>query len=168
MLGKVVIPKYTNPGSLVVKININGQIVNNVLIDLGAAINVMTKQTMEYLNILTIQSTPTILQLADSSTVTPDGVVEDVIVILESWEHLTYFTILSTKATLGGYPIILDRPWLATDDTFIGCHSRDMTIFDGQSRKKLALYPPAQPQPDLSQPIWLDLGEETEEVNSLA
>lgn len=85
MLGNVVIPKYTDPGSLVVQIHINGQIIKNILIDLGVAINVMTKHTMDILNILNIRSTPTVLQLADSSTITPDGMVEDVIVSLESW-----------------------------------------------------------------------------------
>lgn len=168
MLGNVVIPKYIDPGSPVVQINVNGQVVKNVLIDLGAAINVMTKHTMDSLNISNIRSTPTVLQLADSSTVKPDGIVEDVIVILESWEYPADFTILSVKATLGGYPVILGRPWLATADAFIGCHSRDMTISDGQSTKKLALYPPARPQPDLSQPVWPDVGEEIEEANSLA
>lgn len=168
MLGNVVIPKYIDPGSPVVQINVNGQVVKNVLIDLGAAINVMTKHTMDSLNILNIRSTSIGLQLADSSIVKPDGIVEDVIVILESWEYPADFTILSVKTTLGGYPVILGRPWLATADAFIGCCSGDMTISDGQSIKKLALYPPARPQPDLSQPVWPNVGEEIEEANSLA
>jgi hypothetical protein len=43
-----------------------------------------------------------------------------------------------------------------------------MNISDGQSRKKLALYSPVQLLPDLSQPIWPELDEETEETNLLA
>lgn len=70
MSGKVVIPKYTGPRSPVVQININGQVVNFFLIKLGASINVMTKYTMDCLKIPTIRSTPTILQLDDSSTET--------------------------------------------------------------------------------------------------
>jgi hypothetical protein len=61
MLGKIVILNYTDLGSPVVQINSNGQVVKNVLIDFGVAINVMTKNTMECLKIPTIQSTPTIL-----------------------------------------------------------------------------------------------------------
>jgi hypothetical protein len=123
MSRKIFIPKYTDPESPMVQININGQVVKNVLIDLGVAINVMIKNTMECLKIPTIRSTPIILQLANSSTIKPNGVVEDIIVILESWEYPADFTILSTKANLGGYPIILDRPWLAIVDAFIGCYS---------------------------------------------
>ena len=43
-----------------------------------------------------------------------------------------------------------------------------MTISNGQETKKFVLYPPAQPQPDLSTPIWLDLGGGEEELNSIA
>lgn len=43
-----------------------------------------------------------------------------------------------------------------------------MTISNGQTMRKLMLYPPAQPHPDLGEPIWLDLGDEEEELNSVA
>lgn len=46
MLGKVIMPKYLDPGSPVVAIIINGVTVQNALIDLGASINVMTKDIM--------------------------------------------------------------------------------------------------------------------------
>lgn len=49
MLGKVVIPEYSDPGSLVVNPIINGQAMKNALVDLGVAINVMTKDTMHRL-----------------------------------------------------------------------------------------------------------------------
>ena len=61
MLGKVITPKYSDPGSLVVNVSINGQFVRNALIDLGAVINVMTKDTMKKLKIEGLRATPTIL-----------------------------------------------------------------------------------------------------------
>lgn len=105
----------------------------------------MTMDTMQQLNITNLRPTPTVLQIADSSTVRPDGMVEDIVVTLDSWEYPTDFMILSPKATLGGYPVILGRPWLATTDAYIGCQSGDMTISNGNSTKKLALYSPVQP-----------------------
>ena len=57
MLGKLVIPKYSDLGNLVVNVIINGQSINNALIDLGAAINVMTKDTMKNLNIEGLRTT---------------------------------------------------------------------------------------------------------------
>ena len=48
-----------------VKVQINGISVSNTLIDLGAAINVMTKQTMDILGITHLRKTSTILQFPD-------------------------------------------------------------------------------------------------------
>lgn len=51
MLGKVIIPKYLNLRGSVVDVHINYIVVSNTLNDLGAAINVMTKETMLKLNL---------------------------------------------------------------------------------------------------------------------
>lgn len=61
MLGKMIIPKYSNPGSPVVDVSINGQSIKNALIDLGVATNVMTKDTMKKLNIEGLRAILTIL-----------------------------------------------------------------------------------------------------------
>ena len=47
ILGKVITPKYSDPGSPVVNVSINGQFVKNALIDLRVAINFMTKDIMK-------------------------------------------------------------------------------------------------------------------------
>ena len=51
MLGQVIYPKYLDPGSPVVDVHINGTIIPHTLIDLGASINVMTRDTMLKLNL---------------------------------------------------------------------------------------------------------------------
>jgi len=51
MLGQVICAKYLDPGSPVVDVHINGTIIPHTLIDLGAAINVMTRDTMLKLNL---------------------------------------------------------------------------------------------------------------------
>ena len=43
-----------------------------------------TKDTMKKLKIEGLRPTPTILQLADSSIVTPDGMIENIVVTLDS------------------------------------------------------------------------------------
>ena len=65
--------------------HIDGVIVPNTLIDLAADINVMTKETMLKLNLKgTLRKTTIVLQLADWSTVTPEGIFEDVMVSIDS------------------------------------------------------------------------------------
>jgi len=65
------------------------------LIDLGAAINVMTNDTMLKLNLQgSLRKTTTVLQLADYSIATLEGIVEDVMVSIDSWECLANFSVL--------------------------------------------------------------------------
>lgn len=82
MLAKLVVPKYSNPRSLVVTITIHGIQVQNALVDLGASINVMKKEVLSWSHIIGLRETPTILQLVDIFTIKPGGMIEDVIVTL--------------------------------------------------------------------------------------
>ena len=85
MLGQVICLKYLDPGSPIVDVHINGTIIPHTLIDLGAAINVITRDTMLKLNLQgSLRKTATILQLVDRSTVTPEGIMEDVMVSIDS------------------------------------------------------------------------------------
>ena len=115
----------------------------NVLVDLGAAINVMTIETVRKLGLTNLRPTPTVLELADRSTIKPEGILDDLIISVDSWEYPTDFLVLQPMLQLGGHPLILGRPWLATDDACIICQSGSMTISDGTKTNKITLYPPA-------------------------
>lgn len=104
--------------------------------------------------------TPTILELADRSTIKPEGVIEDLIISVESWNYPADFVVLQTKTKLGGHPLILGRPWLATTYAFINCRSGSMTISNGQETKQLTLYPHATPMISNDNYVWLDYEDE--------
>jgi len=71
----------------------------------------MTKDTMLKLNLQgSLRKTTIVLQLADHSRVIPEGIVEDVMVSIDSWEYPIYFLVLQPKAKLTSYPLILGRP----------------------------------------------------------
>lgn len=108
----------------------------------------------------------TVLQLADHSIVTPKGILEDVMVSIESWEYLANFLVLQPKAKLTGYPLILGRPWLATVDAYISCKARNMAIKNGHMSKQSVLYPPSQPSLEHVLPLWLEEDEEDEVYSS--
>ena len=121
MTNTVSMEKYVDPGIPKVTTIIKNIHIPNTLIDLGAAINVMTLETMKTLQLINLQHTTIVLELADRSKVIPEGILEDIIVSLDSWEYPVDFLVLQPKSNLGGCPIILGRPWLATVDAFIGC-----------------------------------------------
>ena len=63
----------------------------------------MMKDTMLKLNLQgSLRKTTKVLQLADRSTVTPEGIVEDVMVSTDSWEYPVDFLVLQPKAKLTG------------------------------------------------------------------
>ena len=62
MLGQLICLKYLDPGSSVVDVHINGTTIPHTLIDLGATINVMIKDTMLKLNLQgSLRKTTTVL-----------------------------------------------------------------------------------------------------------
>jgi hypothetical protein len=133
-----------------------------VLVDLGATINIMPIETTQLLQLrMQVQPTPTVLELADRSTIRPEGVINDLVISIDSWEYSVDFVILQPKTYLGGHPLILGRPWLATTDAFIGCRSGLMTISDSYDTKKLTLYPHATPSVEPKNSLWMDIEDES-------
>ena len=161
MLGKVPPVKYGDPVHPTVLVQIGKTIIPRVLVDLGAAINIMTLETSQLLQLQNeIRDTPTILELADHSTIKPEEVIEDLIISVESWNYPADFVVLQPKTKLGGHPLILGRPWLATTDAFISCRSGSMTISNGYENKKLTLYPHATPLINNDNSVWVDFDDQ--------
>jgi len=76
MLGTMIYAKCVDHVSLVVDVHIDAIIVPHTLIDFGVAINVMTKENMLKLNLQgSLRKTTIVLQLADRSTIDPEGVI---------------------------------------------------------------------------------------------
>jgi ribosome biogenesis SPOUT family RNA methylase Rps3 len=73
-----------NQESQFLVINTNNTSIPNTLIDLGVAINVMIKEKMEKIQLTGLHPTLIVLQLADRSTVKPEGILEDVMVFVDS------------------------------------------------------------------------------------
>lgn len=153
--GKTPLIKYRDLGNPMVTVQIDLVSISNTLVDLGAAINIMTSETLKLLGLKNLQPTPTILELADRSTIRPEGILKDVVISIASWEYPTDFLVLHPKSKLGGHPLILGRSWLATTNAYISCRIGDMTISNGVTTQKLVLYPPAQPSPVSKNPLWV-------------
>eukprot|EP00253_Pinus_taeda_P025356 PITA_25356 len=134
--------KYEDPGNPIVTVQIYGQTLTNALVDLGAAINILTTATCQKLGITSAEPTSTMLELADRSVVRPEGILHDVMVSVHSWEYPTNFLIINPKTRLDGHPLILGRPWLATANAYISCRQGNMIITKGADIKNLVLVVP--------------------------
>jgi len=67
----------------------------------------MTKQTMDQLWLSHLRPTPTVLELAYRYKIKPEGVLDNVIISLDSWEYPTDFIVLQPKNPIGAHPLIL-------------------------------------------------------------
>ena len=112
--------KYEDPGNPIVTVQIYGQTFSNALIDLGAAISILTTTTCQKLGITSVEPTSTLLELANRYVVRLEGTLHDVMVSVDSWEYPADFLIINPKNRLDGHPLILGRPWFATADAYIG------------------------------------------------
>eukprot|EP00253_Pinus_taeda_P028979 PITA_28979 len=164
--GKETPIKYEDPGNHIVTIQIYGQTLTNALVDLGAAINILTTATCQKLGITSAESTSTLLELADRSVVRPKGILHDVMVSVDSWEYPIDFLIINPKTRLDGHPLILGRPWLTTVDAYIGCWQGNMIITKGADIKNLVLYPPAQPSIIIVKTNWHLISYLTDNIRS--
>ena len=105
--GKETPIKYQNLGNPIGTVQIYGQTLSNALVDLGAAINILTTTTCQKLGITSIEPTSTLLELADRSVVRPEGTLYDVMVSVDSWEYPTDFLIINPKTRLELFVIFL-------------------------------------------------------------
>jgi len=64
----------------------------------------MTKKTMDQLGHVHIHRTPIVLELADRSKIKPEGVLDDVVISLDSWEYPIHFIVLQPNNPMGGIP----------------------------------------------------------------
>jgi hypothetical protein len=138
ILGKLIVPKYLDPRSPLLDVNINRTLVYNTLIDLGVAINVMNKDII-------LRDTLIVMQLVDIYTFKIECLLEDILISIDSWEYPTKFIVLQSKSQSNGYHLIFGRPWLAIVDEYIDCRLDNMTIINGLSPNQIVLYPLAQP-----------------------
>ena len=96
-MGKTLLSKYDDPGNPTVTVQIGNTQIPNVLVDLGTTVNVMTIETIQKLGLTNLRPTPTILELADRSTIKPEGNLDDLIISVDSWEYLDDFLVLQPK-----------------------------------------------------------------------
>ncbi|XP_062114141.1 uncharacterized protein LOC133825176 [Humulus lupulus] len=118
MLKNNIPPKLKDLGSFTIPISIGGRDVGKALCNLGASINFMPMSILKKLGIGEARPITVTLQLADRSTVYPEGEIEDVLVQVDKFISPAYLIILDYEKDRE-VPIILGRPFLITRNTLI-------------------------------------------------
>ncbi|CAL9001020.1 unnamed protein product, partial [Prunus brigantina] len=115
-------PKLEDPGSFDIPINIGDKKVGRAMLDLGASINVMPYSVYQELGLEGMKKTSIRLELADHSIKYPKGIVEDILVQVNTLILPADFVVMDMEDNPYGDrvdPILLGRPFMATADTII-------------------------------------------------
>ena len=144
LLGKEPPVTYKDLGNPIVTLKISRHSFPSTFVDLGAAINIITTRAYKKLGISALEPTSTLLELANRSLIRREGIVQDILVSIDSWEYPTNFVVNNPKNKMDGHPLIFGRPWLATADAYIGCQIGNMTITRGDSIENIIIYPPTK------------------------
>ncbi|CAH9137444.1 unnamed protein product [Cuscuta epithymum] len=124
--------KCTDPGMFTILCKI-GDTISRAMLDLGASINVIPYTLYNSLNLGPLNKTGVIIQLADRSTVSPKGIVEDVLVSVGDLVFLADFYVLEMESDEHEVPILLGRPFLQIDNSTINvCSGLLIMEFDGR------------------------------------
>jgi hypothetical protein len=115
--------KQKDPGALTIPCVIGNASFKMALCDLGASISVMPKHVYDSLSLEPFIKTSIVIQLVDHSFVYPLGVIEDVLVKIDSLAIICDFYILDMKrdSSNNNTPILFRRLFLKTANTKIDC-----------------------------------------------
>lgn len=97
VLQRKIPPKCKDPGSSTIPCTIGNTIFKQVMLDLGASINVMPYAIFTSLNLGPLTNIGVIIQLVDHSNVYPKGVVEDVLIQVNELVFSTDFYFLNME-----------------------------------------------------------------------
>ena len=134
--------KQKDPGSPLVSCNIGNLTFRQVLLDLGAGVNIFPTYLFEKLKLGNLKPTSIVLSLGDKSLRYPRGRIEDVIVNVEGCCFPADFIVLdmTSPENVKDSTIILGRPFLATAEANIDCKTGVVVMSYGGKRVPLKVF----------------------------
>ena len=136
-------PKYKDPGSPTISIEVGNSKLGHALVDLGASANLLLYLVYIELRLGELEPTNITLQLADRSMKIPRGIVKDVLVQVDKFYFPVDFVVLDTQPMVNQgtqFLVILSRPFLATANAIIQCRGGVMTLSFGNMTVNLNIF----------------------------
>ena len=136
-------PKYKDPGSPTISIILGNSKLRHALVDLRVSVNLLPYSVYVDLGLGELEPTNITLQLADRSVKIPRGMVKDVLVQVDKFYFPMDFVVLDTQPVVNQgtqFPVILDRPFLATANAIIHCRGGLMTLSFGNMTVNLNIF----------------------------
>ncbi|XP_014503214.1 uncharacterized protein LOC106763555 [Vigna radiata var. radiata] len=124
-------PKMKDPGGLTIPCTIGSVKIGRALLD--SSINLMPLSMLKKIGGLTLKPTNISLVVVDGSSKKPYGVVEDVVIRVESVEFLVDFVIIKMKED-DRIPLILERSFMKTTKVVISVYDGVIMLKDQEEK----------------------------------
>ena len=119
---------------------------DEVILDLGSEVNVMTKQTWEQMGSPQLVRSPIHLRLANQQRVSPLGRLPQVPVDIDGVHSFADFEVIEIIGNSGPYPALLSIDWAIGSKAVIDLKRIQMTFEDAQIRVIVPLDPHQGPR----------------------
>ena len=103
---------------------------DEVILDLGSEVNVLTKQTWEHMGSPKLVRSPIHLRLANQQRVSPLGRLSQVPVNIDGVRSSTDFEVIEIIGDSIPYPVLLGIDWVISNMAIIDLKRRQMTFED--------------------------------------
>ncbi|GJZ63842.1 reverse transcriptase domain-containing protein [Tanacetum coccineum] len=117
-------PKELNPGNFTLPCTI-GKFNFYGMADLGASVNVMPRNTFEYLRLANLRNTNMLVEMADMTKKAPLGIIKNILVRIHKFLFPSDFIIIDKTPN---ETITLGRPFLATIHAEIDVFDKDISL----------------------------------------
>ncbi|KAF5459814.1 hypothetical protein F2P56_019730 [Juglans regia] len=148
-------PKYKDPSSPTIACVIGSSKTGQALLDLSSSLNLLPYNSYEQLGLGELKPTSIILQLDDHSIKKSRGVVEDVLMQVDTFYYPVDFVVFDVQLTPHSVfqaPVILGRPFFATSNALINCRSGILKLTFGNMTLELNVFNTCRQPQDLKEP----------------
>ncbi|XP_009788511.1 uncharacterized protein LOC107817983 [Nicotiana tabacum] len=139
--------KCGDPGSFTIPYSLGSKNFDKALCDSGAPINLIPLSMFKKLEgeIGVIKSMPISLQLAEQTTIIPEGIIEDILVRVDKFIFPIHFIMVDMEVNKE-VPIILGRPFLYTGGSILDIYEGKLMLQVGNEKvvfqmKRIMKYP---------------------------
>ncbi|XP_070035581.1 uncharacterized protein [Nicotiana tomentosiformis] len=139
--------KCGDPGSFTIPCSLGSEKFDKALCDSGASINLMPLSVFKKLEgkLGVIKSIPVSLQLADQTTILPQGIIEDILVRVDKFVFPVDFIVVDMEVNKE-VPLISGRPFLCTDRAILDIYEGNLMLKVGNEKvvfqmKRMMKYP---------------------------
>ncbi|XP_057760377.1 uncharacterized protein LOC130980744 [Arachis stenosperma] len=151
-------PKLKDPGSFLLPCTIGEVTITKAMCDLGASINLIPSSLVKKLHIEEVKPVQMSLELVDKSMVYPRGVIENLLVKVDSFIYPADFVVLDSNED-DGDSVILGRPFLATARAIIDIEEGELILRMHDQSVTLKVLPEAQFSKEKKDYMKIDKGE---------